>query len=212
MTADIPKFKRDVLHFDEDTTIILSPRGWSRVYCHEEIFEAYGLAYPQFKKPTALVFLCMGRASHEESVAMQDNICTQAEALNLRDRLRWLPHFPYRWMPTIYNLADVVINYPYTDAFPSTLIEAVACECPIISCDLPAYQDTFVTQFCTLTKPKNPASLAEAMVEVVNQAPEQRRDRLIAARQTIVEQFDENQLQQRFLSACETVVKQKVQS
>lgn len=207
VTRDIARWKRDLLHIPEDTSVLLSPRGFAKIYCHEEIFQAYGLAYAKFTKPTALVFLSMGRGSYEEGLALRNSIISQAEALNLRDRIHWIPHFPHLWMPTIYNLADVVINYPYTDAFPSTLIEAVACECPIISCELPAYQDTFITKFCTLVAPQDPAALAEAMIEVVNQPPAARRDRLAQARQLIVEQFDEANLQQRFLKACETVCK-----
>ncbi|BAZ17775.1 glycosyltransferase [Calothrix sp. NIES-4071] len=57
----------------------------------------------------------------------------QAEQLNLTDKLRWMPNLPDIWMPTGYNIADVVINYPVHDAFPATVMEAVACQRPVIS-------------------------------------------------------------------------------
>ncbi len=202
-TRNVAQWKRDVLRLPEETTVIMSPRGWAALYKHDDIFHAYQLAYPQLTKPTAMVFLVMGRAPQKEQQEMRNRIEARAEEYQLTDRLRFLPYFPHLWMPTIYNLSDVVISYPYTDAFPSTLIEAIACECEVISVDLKAYHGTFVPEVCTLAPPENPEALAAAIVQVVNQPPEARRDHLAQARQLMVDQFDESRFKQLFLNACD---------
>ncbi|MBD2414255.1 hypothetical protein FACHB389_23160 [Nostoc calcicola FACHB-389] len=203
VTKDLAKWRRELLKINEEATILLSPRGWSKIYNHEQIFAAYAQAYPQFSKPTVLVFIKLGRAGGEEAVVIYESINKQAEELGLLDNLRWLPGLPYSLMPTGYNLADVIINYPASDAFPSTLIEAVACERPVITCDLLAYRGTFIEEFCTLVEPENPIALAEAMIKVVNQPPQEREVHLAQARQVIVEQYDEAILQKRLFQIYE---------
>ncbi|MBD2387138.1 glycosyltransferase family 4 protein [Cylindrospermum sp. FACHB-282] len=203
VTKDLPKWRREILKIDEEATILLSPRGWSKVYNHEQIFTAYAQAYPQFIKPTVLVFSKLGRAGGEEAVAIYESIRNKAEELGLLENLRWMPGLPYNFMPTGYNLADVIINYPVTDAFPSTLIEAVACERPVITCDLSAYRGTFIEEFCTLVEPENPDALAEAMIKVVNQPPQEREAHLAQARQVIVKEYDEAILQKRMFQIYE---------
>ncbi len=204
VTKDLLKWRREVLKItDDEARILFSPRGWSKLYNHEQIFTAYAQAYPKFTKPTVLVFSKLGRGGGEESVAIYESIRKQAEELGLFDNLRWMPSLPYNFMPTGYNLADVIINYPATDAFPSTLIEAVACERPVITCDLLAYRGTFIEEFCTLVEPENPEVLAEAMIKVVNQPPQEREAHLAQARQVIVEQYDEAILQKRMFQIYE---------
>ena len=94
-------------------------------------------------------------------------------------------------MPTIYQLADVVVNYPIWDAFPSTLMEAVACEREVISSNLLAYKGTFVEEFCTLVEPNNLTALAKAMVNAVNTNTKDLAPRLAQGRRVIIEQYEE---------------------
>ena len=103
-------------------------------------------------------------------------------------------------LPSLYALADVVINYPAGDAFPSTLVEAAACERTIISARLPSYAGTFIEEFCTLVEPQQPAALAEAIVEAVNRPPAANAEQLRRARQVVVAQYDERIAQDRLMT------------
>ncbi|BAZ17774.1 glycosyltransferase [Calothrix sp. NIES-4071] len=53
---DLAKWRRSVLKISEETIVLLSPRGWAKLYNHEMIFTAYAQAYPHFHKPTCLAF------------------------------------------------------------------------------------------------------------------------------------------------------------
>ena len=77
------------------------------------------------------------------------------------------------------------------------MVEAAACETPAITAFLPTYRDTFVETACTLVEPGNPAALAEAMVEVVNQPPAERAIRLAEARQIVEREYDDTVIKQR---------------
>ena len=70
-------------------------------------------------------------------------------------------------------------------------------EAPAITAFLPTYRDTFVETACTLVEPANPAALAEAMVEVVNQPPAERAIRLAEARKIVEREYDDTVIKQR---------------
>jgi glycosyltransferase involved in cell wall biosynthesis len=116
-----------------------------------------------------LVFRGVARIKRPEALARQ--VLDLGASLGVGHAVRWIPDVPYPDLPGIYNLADIVLNYPLADAFPSTLLEAAACARPIITSDLPAYRNTFIERCCTLVTPGDPTALANAIASVVNAGP-----------------------------------------
>ncbi|MEG3439741.1 glycosyltransferase family 4 protein [Pannus brasiliensis CCIBt3594] len=213
VTRDLQKWRWELFRAKEDTTVLLSPRGLAELYNHEQIYDAYALAYSRFTRPTIIVFSSMGRSFlAEEASSVYDKICKKAGELGILENIRWLPGFPYDLMPTLYNVSDVIVNYPKQDAFPSTVVEAIACERPVITCDLLAYQGTFITEFCTLVEPENTSALAEAMIKIVNQPSQERKEHLARARQVVVERCDETILQRQLLQIYEDLISRRKES
>ena len=103
-------------------------------------------------------------------------------------------------MPGLYALADVVINYPSTDALASTLVEAAACARPVITSDLPAYRNTFVEECFRLVEPENPDALAEAIVDVVGSASTVWPARTQKTRDVVLGEYDETVQKQRLMA------------
>jgi glycosyltransferase involved in cell wall biosynthesis len=186
---------RKKLQIPEHSIVLVSPRGWAPYYRQPDILEAFGRAYSKFTFQTYLVFCKLPR-SHD----MQKQISVikkRAEQLGIAESIRWLPHLKHDMMPYCYALSDIVINYPSTDAFPSTLLEAAACGRHIVSSRLPAYKKTFIEDVCTLVEPNNPAALAEAMVEAANAPAKKLVPKLLWARQEIVEKYEETIMKDR---------------
>ena len=156
---------RFVLDIPPDATVVLSPRGWSQLYGQHHIMRAFAQASRQLDRPLVLVFMGIGRKRRPEVYAQE--VLDLGASLGMAHAIRWIPEVPYQDMPGVYALADVIINYPSTDAFPSTLLEAAACARPVITSHLPAYRNTFVEQCFRLVDPENPEALAEAIVELV---------------------------------------------
>jgi len=195
---------RRSLDVTDETTVLLSPRGWSQLYNHHQILEAYALAYPHFLKPTVLTFLKYRRTnSLQEAKEYYKYFYAKAKELGIEQNIRWLPPVPIEMMPTAYSVADVVVNYPITDAFPSSLVEAIACERPVVTALLPAYENTFVEKFCTLVEPQKTTALAEALVKVVNLPKLEREENLAKARHFIVENYDEQAWKRKLLKIYE---------
>lgn len=192
---------RQLLRIPQQAKVLLSPRVWLPHYCHHEILEAFAIAKLQLTHPTILVFLlAIAKDSIENITSYYEYFRKRVKDLKMSKYIYYLPPKSYKVMPFVYSLSDAIINFPETDAFASTLIEASACAKPIITAQLPSYQSTFVEEFCTLVPPHDIASLATAIVKIVNQPEVERREHLALLRQTIIEQYDERIMQQRLFT------------
>jgi glycosyltransferase involved in cell wall biosynthesis len=56
---------------------------------------------------------------------------------------RLVPAVDNGTMPLFYNMADVVVSVPSTDGFPVTVLEASACETPLVVSSLPYCNEWF---------------------------------------------------------------------
>lgn len=112
--------------------MVFSPRILAPVYRHD--VELAALA--SLPDDVVLVWAAMHPAS--ETV---DALMTQARALGVVDRLLVVPEIRHDEMPDFYRLADVVVSVPESDAFPVTLLEAMACGRPVVATRLPAIEE-----------------------------------------------------------------------
>ena len=187
---------RHKLSIPADATVLLSMRGWSPLYRHESILEAFVQALPQLKSEAVLVFKILKRASMERAL-YEKNMRDLAEKLGVSQMVRWMEEVPLDQLPEIYSFADVILNYPSMDAFPVTFLEAAACECPVISCRLPAYAGTFAEEYFRLVSPDDPNELTDAIVEFLNHNCIVSRRRLSALRQIVCRDYDERIVSER---------------
>jgi glycosyltransferase involved in cell wall biosynthesis len=200
---------RFVLDIPDDATVLLSPRGWSNTYGQPQIMRAFAQAYHQLDTPLVMVLLGVGRMKRPETLAQE--VLDAARSMGVGQAIRWIPQVPYEDMPGIYALADIVVNYPRTDAFPSTLLEAAACARPVISSDLPAYRNTFVEQFWRLVEPENPAALAQAMVDmVINRNAAGWAERVEQARRAVLAEYEERNQKARLMALYQVIANERV--
>ncbi|MFZ2360270.1 MAG: glycosyltransferase family 4 protein [Anaerolineae bacterium] len=179
----------------DDTFVLLSPRMWAPYYRHQDVLRAYVLGFPRFQRPTQLAFTCLGRGPQElpHMAEVWQEVADTAAAASIL----WLPRIRYGQMPTLYAMGDAVVNYPAMDSFGATLVEAAACQVPLITPLLPTYRGTFVEDFATLVAQESIEALADAMVHVVNEAPEERYARLSQARAIVEREYDDAVIQER---------------
>ena len=189
---------RRKLNISPDATVLLSIRGWSPLYRHENILEAFARALPLFKSEAVLVFKILERV-YADRALYEKEIRSLAEKLGVAQKVRWMEEVPLHLLPEIYSFANVILNYPSMDAFPVTFLEAAACECPVISCRLPAYAGTFAEEYFYLVSPDHLSELSNAMVEFVNQDRAASRGRLPELRRMMCRDYDEGIVSGRLL-------------
>jgi glycosyltransferase involved in cell wall biosynthesis len=181
---------RQRLGISADATVLVSIRGWSSLYRHDCILEAFARALPRLNSEAILVFKFLKRKG-TDPVVLENEMRDLAEKLGVARKIRWMEEVPLEQLPGIYSFADVILNYPSMDAFPVTFLEAAACECPVISCRLPAYEGTFAEEYFRLVDPVDHSELSDAIVEFVNHKSEAINRGLPDLRQTVCRDYDE---------------------
>lgn len=186
------------LGISADATVFLSMRGWSPLYRHERILEAFTLALTRIRPEAVLVFKILKRESTDRAL-YEKEIRELVERLGVAGNVRWMEEVPLDRLPEIYSFADVILNYPSMDAFPVTFLEAAACECPVISCRLPAYVGTFAEDYFQLVSPDDLTELSDAIAEYANQGRAASRERMPELRQLVCREHDERIVADRLL-------------
>jgi glycosyltransferase involved in cell wall biosynthesis len=170
------------------TKVMLSIRGWNPHYNQSAILDAFEKARPSFTQDVHMVFKRFSSAP--EIRALQDGLSDGIKKRGLAEHATMIDEVPTPEMPWLYNFADAVINFPDLDAFPVSFMEAAACEKPVISSRLPAYQGTFAEKYFDMVEPGDVDGLARAMIKRMNE-PEDHFC-LEKARQEVIADYDES--------------------
>jgi glycosyltransferase involved in cell wall biosynthesis len=180
---------RAALDIPQDATVFLSARGIGDGYRQPEILKAFAAALRELPPQSRLAMIELTRGwDRQERVAELKDL---AARLGVADCVCWLPELRHVMMPGVYGLSDFVINYPVADAFPSTVMEAVACEVPVISADLPAYKGSYIEQYCQLVDPQCDDELAIGLIRAAAEPSASRQHRTAQGRAHLVEHFNE---------------------
>lgn len=171
--------------------VFFSPRGLLPHYGQRAIIDGYAQALPRFDGETVLVINRFGVQVGSPPSGYELDLRQQVAVLGIQDHIRWMDPVPVSQLPGAYAGCDVVVNFPSRDAFPVTFLEAAACEKPVITRALPAYEGTLAAKFFTMIRDGQVGELAEAMVASVQGKPSAATNELLkAARQHVVTNYD----------------------
>ncbi|MBY0451019.1 MAG: glycosyltransferase family 4 protein [Cyanobacteria bacterium] len=134
---------RQRLNIPLDANIILSPRIMAPLYQIDRLIEAIPSVLARY--PNTVFILKDTQADTPERQAYVETLHALAAQLGVSEAIRWINTVPIEQLPELYNLADVVVSIPSTDGMPVTLLEAMACETPVIVSDLAAYNGLIET-------------------------------------------------------------------
>ena len=113
--------------------VILSPRSITRLYHHEVVLDAVERLGREM--PVAPIMVVTAAGADAATLA---GLRRRAEAAGIAERVHVLEAVAADDLPDLYRIADVVVSVPETDSFAVTLLEAMACERPVVASDLPA--------------------------------------------------------------------------
>lgn len=203
--SDKGKLWRNKLQIEAQAIVMVSIRALNPIYNHHLILQAYSEALPYFKTPTYLIL----KEFNAFSSSYTRELCDQIKMLGINANIRWIhePIDDYE-MPILYALADLIINFPAYDAFPVSFVEAAASARPVISCSLPAYQDTFASKYFRMTNANTVKDLCDALIEFVNRDWEPNDNMLKEARDWIQENYDEKVTSQNLLNIYRELAKE----
>ena len=116
--------KKKSLHVGE--RVILSVGRLSKVKNLHTLIDAFNMAYS--KCPHAVLHIYGEVADADYFEELQARVKTAPNP----DRIRFLGGVRYEDMAGVYNTGDVFVNLTQTGSFDKTVLEAMACEVPVI--------------------------------------------------------------------------------
>ncbi len=194
---------RKTLGVPEDGLIFFSVRGIGDGYNHDMIIDAFAKAMPGLPGNAMLAFIKLTRSWDRQK--MEQDLQERADKLGIGSRLLWLPEVRHEMMPGMFGISDIVINYPRADAFPSSMLEAAACEVPFLTGNLPAYRGSCIEKFGRLVEPMNVDALAQAITGAATHEHKAMCATAALARAHVSEHFNEDVQRAKLLALYETV-------
>jgi glycosyltransferase involved in cell wall biosynthesis len=149
---------RSRLQLPPEARVILSPRILRPLYNVHLIVEALPRVLASVPGAVLLV------AEHRADPEYKKSLVARVEALELKDRVRFIGACDHAEMPALYGLAEVMVSVPFSDGLPQSLFEAMACETPAILGRLPGYAEVVTDGQHVLLADLQPEPLADAMI------------------------------------------------
>lgn len=116
----------------------------------------------------------------------QGELLKLVKALGLTDKITF--HGQVKDVKEKINMLDVVVCASHTEAFPLTILEAMACEKPIVTTNVNGITEAVDSSTAILVPPHDPEALAEGVQTILNK-PEQAMSLAHQARQTVLEKY-----------------------
>lgn len=129
-----------------------------------------------------------------ESAAYLRDLRDQVERHSLSDCVEFAGALPYHGVPNVYRQADVMVNLSGTGSVDKAVLEAMACELPVITANQ-AFT-SILRQRDLLVPPDAPNILAQRIKAFAAMPPDQRCAIGVQLRQIVVEQHSLERLVQ----------------
>lgn len=183
------------LMLEPEDRVILSVGRLREEKGYRTFVEAASLLAASLKEKAR--FVIVGEGPEKESLTHQ------ARSLGVRVALPGHQEEVYAW----YLLSDVVVQPSYSDAFPLTVLEAMACARPVIGSHVGGIPEAVVdNQTGLLVPPKDPSSLALAFANLL-QDRDLRERMAVEGRRRYEAEFTSREMVRRWVECYERVLK-----
>lgn len=149
------------LHLHPGERVVLSPRILAPLYAVHLLVEAFPRVVAAV--PEAVLLL----TEYHADALYRSRLLALADAAGIADRLRFTGRVEHADMPALLSLAEVVAMAPEADGLPQSLLEAMACETPVVLGELPAYREVVGDPPCARVVAREPEALAAAIAELL---------------------------------------------
>jgi len=177
-----------------------------RLHARKGIFELFDALYLVFKAMPDVTVTLAGRLPEGEiGHRLKQDLLSRLDA-KMAERVHFVGHVDHSSLPEYYSRAAVAVFPSRAEAFGLTCAEAMSCATPVVMtrhASGPELIESGVSGL--LADPANAAELAEAITSIL-------RDRAfahrlgLAARERVLQHFDQNKLVEKNLSFYERVI------
>ena len=112
------------------------------------------------------------------------------DELGVRDRVDFLGFIPNEQLPALYARFDVAVSLSRDESFGVVAVEAMSCQCPVVTSDAEGFQEVVADGETGFVVPKeNPEAAADAIQRFIDN-PDLRRTMGAAGRQRVAQLYD----------------------
>ena len=147
-------FKKTTSHATSELRIV-SIRPCSKIYNPLEIVKGFKLALPNLGNAYLYMFDFGNMIDAVHEMVEEDD--------ELVEHVRFMAQKPYGEMPGVYNMADIAISIPDSDSAAASVLEAMACEIPLIVSDIPNMREWIEDGANGFLTEMNAGALAETL-------------------------------------------------
>lgn len=138
--VDLKIFKKTPLvpsHFRylKKKKVILSIRIPCKAYNIDRIIESFRIVS---QKVPDSILLIKKYLSDRTYLRYLDGLI---DRLDLRKKVIYIEEMRYKELPLLYSVSDIVVSIPYSDGFPISILESMACSTVPVIGDLKEYKD-----------------------------------------------------------------------
>jgi glycosyltransferase involved in cell wall biosynthesis len=140
--------------------VVFCPRGIGGFLNSETIVEAAPAVVESYPRT---LFIFAGVMVEKELLAHQRRV----RELGMEDHFLWKPGIRWEEMPLYYSCSDVMVSVSSNDSLPKCMLEAMACQIPVLMGDIPQIREWIPEEFNRfLVPPGDPVVLSERILWV----------------------------------------------
>lgn len=167
---------RAALGIGPDNMVILSPRILRPFYNIDIIIDAFSRVVRNH--PSAILVI-MG---YQADADYRNQLEVQTARLDISDRIRFIESVANEAMPEYYSMADIVVSLAPSDAIPTCVLEAMACETPALVTKLHRYDELFCHDDTVWMAELDAEKVGDELLKLINSQETRRKLSLRGAR------------------------------
>ena len=161
-------------------TIVFWPRGIADYLNFDTLIAASQIV---LKRYTDIHFIILFANKEEVDVSITEEL----KAKGIEKNYSLLNKLQFEDMPYYYSAAHMTISISSNDSLPNTMLEAMACGCPVIMGDIPQIRDWVIDGNGYLCPVKDADKLAECIMKVIED-PQEMNEKFIQENLTLIKQ------------------------
>jgi len=164
----VAPMNRQLIGVDTDQTVILFAGRFEEQKNMKNLILAFRRV---MQRPKIVAFLC-GEGP------MLSELEVEIGSIGLVDRI-FIPGYVtdiWSWMKS----ADIFVSVSLFEGMPNTVMEAMACGCPLVVSDIPQHREILDDDSATFVSPDDPTNIASGIDRLLGDPEEARRKALCA--------------------------------
>jgi len=191
---------RDKLGLPEEVPVILSPRAVQPLYNIHLIVKA--IAQLKYVFPQ-LVLVVLGRSIESYKKRVEETILE----CGLSQNVRLVYEVSHTQLADYFCAADIVVSMAKSEGFPNTILEAMACQRPILVGRIEPVEELLVDGFNATLCAIDPEAIGNAMLRMLER-PDECARLAIEGRRTVEEHGNIERNGESFARAFAAVIEQ----